>query len=165
MFEVVKLPTKTLRERSVEVDPKEITTPEFQAYLDELIETMFAEDGVGIASPQIGRNIRAIVVNYGKHGPDCYINPVMTKASETKVSSEEGCLSVYNEDGTTKIWGEVERHRKITVKALNRLGREVTLELRDFPAIVMQHEIDHLDGILFVDKAKDTHTHDHGHSH
>ena len=89
----------------------------------------------------------------------------MTKASETKVSSEEGCLSVYNEDGTTKIWGEVERHRKITVKALNRLGREVTLELRDFPAIVMQHEIDHLDGILFVDKAKDTHTHDHGHSH
>ncbi|MFO0764464.1 MAG: peptide deformylase [Patescibacteria group bacterium] len=165
MFEVVKLPTKTLRERSVEVDPKEITTPEFQAYLDELIETMFAEDGVGIASPQISRNIRAIVVNYGKHGPECYMNPEILKASDAMIGSEEGCLSVYSEDGKTKIWGHVERHRKISVKALNRLGREVTMELRDFPAIVMQHEIDHLNGTLFIDKATDTHTHEHGHSH
>lgn len=154
MFEVVKLPTTTLRERSVEVDPAIITTPEFQAYLDELIATMFAEDGVGIASPQVGKNIRAIVVNSGKHGPECYMNPEILKTSEAMIESQEGCLSVYEPDGQKKVWGTIQRHKKIMVKALNRLGRTVEMELRDFPAIVMQHEIDHLNGVLFIDHLK-----------
>ncbi len=147
LFEIVKHPTPSLRERSTEVDPAEITTPEFQAYLDRLAATMLVKDGVGIASPQVGRNIRVIVVLMDDM-PTCFINPEITKTSVAMQESEEGCLSVPN------VYGLVERHYRITVKALNRHGRRVELDLRHFPAIVFQHEIDHLDGILFIDKMK-----------
>lgn len=146
VFSIVTLPTPSLRERSVELAVEEITTPEFQAYLDKLVRTMFVADGVGIASPQVGRNIRAIVVNTGAH-PECYMNPVITKKSETMIESEEGCLSVPDQ------FGLVTRHKKITVEAINRHGKRVTLELKGFPSIVFQHEIDHLNGIVFIDKA------------
>lgn len=145
-FPIVTIPTPSLRERSVELSVEEITTPEFQAYLDKLVRTMFVEDGVGIASPQVGRNIRAIVVNTGAR-PECYMNPVLTKTSEAMVESEEGCLSV------PKQYGIVPRHKKVTVEAINRHGKRVVMDLKGFPAIVFQHEIDHLDGILFIDKA------------
>ena len=146
VFPIVTIPTPSLRERSVEIAVEDIKTPEFQAYLDKLVRTMFVADGVGIASPQIGRNIRAIVVNTGAH-PECYMNPVITKSSETMVESEEGCLSV------PKQYGLVSRHKKITVEAITRHGKRVVLDLKGFPAIVFQHEINHLDGILFIDKA------------
>ncbi len=146
VFPIVTLPTPSLRERSVELRVEDITTPEFQAFLDKLVRTMFVADGVGIASPQVGRNIRAIVVNTGAR-PECYLNPVITKTSETMVESEEGCLSV------PKQYGIVSRHKKVTIEAINRHGKRVILDLKGFPAIVFQHEIDHLDGILFIDKA------------
>ena len=146
VFSIVTLPTPSLRERSVELTVEEITTPEFQAYLDKLVRTMFVADGVGIASPQVGQNIRAIVVNTGAR-PECYMNPVITKKSETMIESEEGCLSVPDQ------FGLVTRHKKITVETINRHGKRVTLELKGFPSIVFQHEIDHLDGIVFIDKA------------
>lgn len=146
VFSIVTIPTPSLRERSVEIAIEEITTPEFQAYLDTLTRTMFVADGVGIASPQVGRNIRAIVVNTGAR-PECYMNPVITKQSETMMESEEGCLSV------PKQYGVVSRHKKVTVEAVNRHGKRVVLELKGFPAIVFQHEIDHLNGVLFIDKA------------
>lgn len=145
-FPIVTVPTPSLRERSVEIAVEEITTPDFQAYLDKLVRTMFVEDGVGIASPQVGRNIRAIVVKTGTR-PECYMNPVITKKSEATVEGEEGCLSVPGK------FGIVTRHKKVTVEAVNRHGKRVVLELKGFPAIVFQHEIDHLDGILFIDKA------------
>jgi peptide deformylase len=145
-FPIVTEPTPSLRKRSQEVAVEEITTPEFQAYLDQLVHTMFVSDGVGIASSQVGKNIRAIVVNASGKA-ECYMNPVITKRSEVMVESEEGCLSV---PGT---FGIVMRHKKITVEAINRHGRRVTMELKQFPAIVFQHEIDHIDGILFIDKA------------
>ncbi|MBP7005746.1 peptide deformylase [Patescibacteria group bacterium] len=144
-FAIVTRETPSLRERSQEVDPKEITTPAFQAYLDRLSVTMLVKDGVGIASPQAGRNIRVIVVLIDDM-PTCFINPVITKASEAKVQDEEGCLSVPG------IYGLVERHKRIKIEALNRHGRRITVDARHFLAIVLQHEIDHLDGILFIDK-------------
>lgn len=147
LFEIVTNPTPSLRERSAEVDPKEITTPEFQAYLDALTETMLVKDGVGIASPQVGRNIRAIVVNIDNK-IECYINPEITKVSAAMIEGEEGCLSVPG------IYGLVDRHKRITVRALTRHGRRVELDLRNFPAVVFQHEIDHLNGVLFIDKMK-----------
>lgn len=145
-FPVVTLPTKTLRDRSRELEVSEITTPEFQAFLDKLVETMFVEDGVGIAAPQVGNNIRAIVVNT-EAGPECYMNPELVKKSEAMVDSEEGCLSVPGK------FGLVKRHKKVTVRALNRHGRKVEFEAKQFPAIIFQHEVDHLDGVLFIDKA------------
>ena len=152
---LVTLPTKTLRDRSVEVDPKSIGTPEFQAFLDDLIETMFVEDGVGIASPQVGKNIRVFIVNQ-KDGPKAYINPEVSLLSEATVESDEGCLSVPG------VWGVVPRAKKVHVKALDRHGRMVEFTTRGFPAIVFQHESDHLDGVLFIDKATSTTTKDTG---
>lgn len=146
-FSIVTLPTKSLRERSRELRVEEITTPEFQAFLDQLIVTMHVADGVGIASPQVGKNIRAIVVNT-KQGAECFINPEIVKKSEATEDGEEGCLSVPGK------YGIVTRHKKVTVRALNRHGRKVEFEAKQFPAIIFQHEIDHLDGILFIDKAK-----------
>ncbi len=129
-----------------EVPVAEITTPDFQTYLDDLIYTMIESDGVGIASPQIGRNIRAVVVQM-PHGPECFMNPVITKRSEAQVESEEGCLSVPGQ------FGIVMRSKRVTVEALNRHGRRVSLDLKQFPAIVFQHEIDHVNGVLYIDKA------------
>lgn len=147
LFSIVTHPAPSLRVRSQEIDPAEVTTPAFQAYLDQLTETMYVKDGVGIASPQVGRNIRAVVCVLDEE-PVCFINPVITKRSSTMIESEEGCLSVPG------VYGMVERHKRITVEALTRHGRKVELDLRNFQAIVLQHEIDHLDGILFIDKMK-----------
>ncbi|MBM3204785.1 peptide deformylase [Candidatus Uhrbacteria bacterium] len=145
MLTILTDPNPSLRERSRALSVEEITTPEFQKFLDALIVTMM-KDGVGIAAPQVGKNVRAIVVLMPK-GPECFINPEITKKSEGMVDSEEGCLSVPGK------FGIVSRHKKVTIKAVNRHGRRIEFEAKNFPAIIFQHEIDHLDGILFIDKA------------
>jgi peptide deformylase len=148
MQRLTLVPTEApgLHTPSAEVSVEEIATPEFQAYLDALIQTMIESDGVGIASPQIGRNIRAVVVQMPQ-GPECFMNPVITKRSDAMVESEEGCLSVPGD------YGIVMRHKRVSVDAVNRHGRRVSLDLKNFPAIVFQHEIDHVNGILYIDKA------------
>ncbi|MFZ2804219.1 MAG: peptide deformylase [Patescibacteria group bacterium] len=143
---LVTLPSATLRSRSVEVDPKDIGTPEFQTFLDNLIETMFVEDGVGIASPQVGRNQRIFIVNE-KKGPKAYINPEIKVLGELSEDSEEGCLSVPG------VWGMVKRAKKVHVTALDRHARRVEFDVKGFLATVFQHEFDHVEGILFIDKA------------
>jgi peptide deformylase len=143
---IVTLPTPTLHERSLEVAREKIGTPEFQQFLDRLTQAMFDHDGVGIAAPQVGHNIRVFIVNE-KGGPKAYINPELSEISEKLVDSEEGCLSVPG------VWGVVPRAKRVTLKALDRHGRKVELNAKNFQAIVFQHEFDHLEGILFVDKA------------
>ena len=146
-FSILTHPTPSLRERSVEVDVQEITTPTFQAYLDQLIHTMTIKDGVGIASPQVGVNKRVIIVLH--NGTiDAYINPEITKHSPVMVEDEEGCLSVPG------IYGMVDRHKRVSVQAINRHGRRIDLDVRNLSAAVFQHEVDHLDGVLFIDKMK-----------
>lgn len=140
-------PTPSLRERSRELSLQEITTPEFQQFLDTLIETMFVEDGIGIAAPQVGQNIRAIIVNLKKEGATAFLNPEITKTSETTLVGEEGCLSVPGK------YGMVRRHKRISLQALNRHGRKVEMDVSGLFATVFQHEIDHLNGILYIDKA------------
>lgn len=149
MLPILTLPAPSLRERSRALSSDEIGTQEFQLFLDDLIRTMIAADGVGIASPQVGRNVRAIVVRMPQ-GPTCFLNPEIKKKSTTMIDSEEACLSVPG------LYGLVRRHKRISGEALDRHGRRVELSCRDFPAIVLQHEIDHLDGILFIDKALKT---------
>ncbi|MBU1349210.1 peptide deformylase [Patescibacteria group bacterium] len=143
---IISLPTASLRERSVEVDPSLIGTPDFQAFLDVMIESMWAADGVGLAAPQVGRNERVIIVNL-KSGVYPLVNPVIEKMFEATIEGEEGCLSV------PRVWGTVERAKRVTVTALNRHGRRETFDVKDSDAVVFQHEVDHLDGILFIDKA------------
>lgn len=113
--------------------------------LENMADTMYAAPGVGLAAPQIGISKRVVVIDVGD-GLIELINPVITSA-EGEVSDSEGCLSA------PKLVGVVPRAEKVVVKALNRRGEECVLEGEGMLARAFQHEIDHLDGILFVDKA------------
>ena len=143
---IVTLPNPELRKRSQDVDPKLISTPEFQAWLEDLIETMWKADGVGIAAPQVGRPIRVFVAVDGKT-PHVVINPVPTRKSWRMEEGEEGCLSVPGK------YGLVKRYRAFRVKGLDRNGAHVVHDAQGFFARVLQHELDHLDGVLFIDRA------------
>jgi len=145
-FPIVTLPTSSLRERSLEVKADIIGTPDFQNFIDDLIASMQVADGVGIAAPQVGKNIRVFIVNHPE-SPKAYINPEITKFSDSTIMNEEGCLSVPN------VWGMVSRSKKISVKALDRHNRRIELDAKGYIATVFQHETDHLNGILFIDRA------------
>lgn len=144
-FPVLTYKDASVRQRSIEVPREEITTKEFQDFLDKLTKTMKVEDGIGIAAPQIGINKRVFIAHI-KHQNMTFINPVIIKSSEATVETEEGCLSVPN------VWGIVTRPKKVTIKAIDRHGRDMELDLKNLEAVVVQHELDHLDGVLFVDK-------------
>ena len=144
-YEVLTYKSASVRERSLEVPADEITTKEFQDYLDKLIKTMHVEDGIGIASPQAGINKRVFIAHI-KHQDMAFINPEITKTSEATVITEEGCLSVPH------VFGNVIRSKKVTITALDRHGRKMEFELKNTEAVIVQHENDHLDGVLFVDK-------------
>ena len=147
MLPIITHPAPSLRERSIEVKREDIGTAEMQHYIDELIDAMFVHDGIGIASPQVGKNIRIFIVNERK-GATAYINPEVEILNDEMQESEEGCLSVPGK------WGIVDRAKKVRVRALDRHGRQIDLEAKGLYATVYQHELDHLNGILFIDKAK-----------
>ena len=135
-----------LRTRSTEIDPEEIKTPAFQAWIDDLIETMHKADGVGIAAPQTGKPVRAFIAMEGKK-PHVVINPVVTKKSWRMAEDEEGCLRVPGKAGFVK------RYVGFSIKGLDRHGNKIALNAKDFFARVLQHELDHLDGVLYIDRA------------
>jgi len=113
--------------------------------LQDMEETMYAADGVGLAAPQVGVSERLIVVAVGD-GPIHLVNPVLI-AAEGSVVDVEGCLSIPG------VVGYVERAQKVVVDGLDMKGRPRRVEAEDWLARALQHEIDHLDGILFIDKA------------
>jgi peptide deformylase len=143
---VLSSPNAELRVVSKSFSPEEITAPETQTLVQDLVETMIVENGIGIAAPQIGVHKRLIIVDIGNNQPQAFFNPIITSKSFTKTESEEGCLSVPG------VFGIVKRHRAVTVKAQNISGVTQTFRVDGLSAIVFQHEIDHLDGILFIDK-------------
>lgn len=128
--------------------PVEEITPRILTLLDDLAETMYFEDrGIGIAAPQVGVLRRVFVVDVGdEHGKLEFINPEITYQEGTQVYCE-GCLSVPGKNAN------VERPAKIRVKALDRNGKEFELEAEGLLAVCICHETDHLNGILFTDKA------------
>ena len=135
-----------LRQPSADVSEVELASVETQKLIDEMIATMRAQkNGVGIAAAQIGVNKRIIIVDHNGKGEHVYINARLSDASKQMVESEEGCFSV---PGT---WGLVQRHKKIHLKALDRTGKKINRKATGFEAVVLQHEIDHTDGILFID--------------
>lgn len=144
---IITIPEPSLRQRSKEIDPKELKDPAFQAWLDDLVDTMYVADGVGIAAPQVGRNIR-IFVAVDNNTPHILVNPVIKRTSFRRVDGEEGCLSVPGK------YGIVSRHRGIRMDALDRHGKKISFKVKGFFARVLQHENDHLDGVLFIDRAK-----------
>ncbi len=114
--------------------------------LDDMAETMYEANGVGLAAPQVGVPIRMVVIDVGS-GLVELLNPVITEREGTDVDSE-GCLSVPN------IFGDVERAAKVTVEYMNRNGKKRQLSAEKLLARCIQHELDHLDGTLFIDIAK-----------
>ncbi|HEX9090376.1 MAG TPA: peptide deformylase [Anaerolineales bacterium] len=151
ILEIVTLPQTVLRRKAHKVTGFGST---FQALVDDMVETMRQAPGVGLAAPQVGESIRLIVVEYGDEEneetpPKLYIiaNPLITRTSEETELGVEGCLSIPG------FQGEVERYIAVTVKGLNRHGHPMTVKARGWLARIFQHEIDHLDGILFTDRA------------
>ena len=143
-------PNPILRKVSEKIDPAEIDHPDFQELLADMKETMIKKDGAGLAAPQVGRNIRAVVIH---HDGKVYfmVNPKITKRSWAKEIEEEGCLSVLDKKGEI-IYGRVERHKKVNCAYLDEKGREKKISADKIMSRVIQHELDHLDGILFIDK-------------
>jgi peptide deformylase len=143
---LVYYPDPVLARRAEEI--AEIT-PELRALADDMALTMYANEGIGLAAPQVGEGVRLVVVDVS--GPQLredlrvLVNPVITARSEETVESEEGCLSVRN------YRANVERAAQVTVRATTLDGQDLTIEADELLAICLQHEIDHLDGTLFID--------------
>lgn len=146
---LVTNPDPRLRKIAQEVALDEIAS--LAELSQNMIETMFTDDGVGLAAPQIGESIRLITVN-SQDGVKIMFNPKITKFSLLKEWGEEGCLSVPN------VFGDVKRYKKITCTFIDSDGKKRILQASGLMARVIQHEVDHLDGILFIDKAKNLHT-------
>ena len=127
--------------------PVEKIDKRLRNFLDDMAETMYASEGVGIAAPQVGKSIRAVVIDVDKKNRYDLINPVITFREGT-VIDEEGCLSCPN------LFGDVERAAKVRVEYTSRFGKKKILEAEGLLARCIQHELDHLDGQLFIDIAQ-----------
>lgn len=143
-LKIFKLGEPVLRQKSKVI--KEIT-PEVRALAADMLRTLYAVPGIGLAANQVGVSLRLCVIDVvpdGKRQPLVLINPVVV-AGEGKVDAEEGCLSLPG------IWATVQRFKKVRVDAVNEMGLPVTVTGEGLLARALQHEIDHLDGKVFID--------------
>lgn len=139
-----------LRQKAVEVS--EINA-EIKDFARDLTHTMYLRDGVGLAAPQVGKSIRMFVIDPGRRDDDVSKNPIVMinpviEESEGESYSDEGCISVPD------VFAEVKRHQKIKISYTDLDGKRHTEEVSDFVATVIQHEYDHLEGVLFIDRIK-----------
>lgn len=144
ILEIVKEPDPVLRRKA---EPVTQVTKRIRRLIKDMLETMYSADGVGLAAPQVGVSERVVVVDIGE-GPVALINPEISEASGKEIDVE-GCLSI---PGTS---GYVERAEEVVVNGLNENGRSTRIKAEGLFARALQHEIDHLDGVLFVDHALD----------
>jgi peptide deformylase len=158
ILKVAKLGNPVLRKVSAPVSPDEIKRSEFQKFVDDMIETMHEYDGVGLAAPQVheSKQVAVIEAQDNRRYPKApvipllvLINPVLLDQSNEKNLGWEGCLSVEG------FRGQVPRATRIKIKALDRKGKEFLVEANGFLAVVIQHEMDHLMGKVFLDRMAD----------
>ena len=142
LLNVREIGDPVLRSKAKEIDEVNKKT---LTLIDNMFDTMYEEDGVGLAAPQVGILKRIAVVDIREGNKIILINPEIIE-EEGKAIMEEGCLSIPGETG------DVIRAEKIKVRTLDKEGKEIEFEAEGFEARAIQHEIDHLDGILFVDK-------------
>lgn len=145
IYQILEIGSEVLRESALEV-PK--ITPNIEKLLDNMLETMYEANGVGLAAPQIGVSKRVVVIDVGE-GPIELINPVIVD-KQGEEEDAEGCLSIPG------VTGDVVRAARVKVRGLNRKGEEIEYVAEGLLARAFQHEVDHLDGVLFVDLAKKT---------
>jgi len=152
---IVTLPDPVLKRKARPVSKFD---KDLHTLLDDMVETMRVAPGVGLAAPQIGLSERIIVIEYYEKEEDeeiedaprkvwAIMNPEIVKASEETMLGAEGCLSIPG------LVGEVERHAEVQVKGLNRHGKPMKVKAKGWLARIFQHEIDHLNGILFTERA------------
>ena len=145
VLKIVQEGNLVLRKKAEPVkDPK---SPEVKKLIADMIVAMKMASGIGLAAPQVGRSLRLFTANV-EDKIYAFINPEIKDISTDKIPFEEGCLSV------NKIWGPVVRPKKLTIKALNENGEPIKIRAKGLLARVIQHEMDHLNGILFIDKAE-----------
>jgi peptide deformylase len=144
--EILHAPDKRLKEKSLPVDG---VTDAHRALMDDMLETMYDAPGIGLAAIQIGEALRIVVMDLSKEEgvkePRFFINPEITWRSEETAPYEEGCLSV------PEIYDEVERPARVKLKYLNYQGEPVEEDAEGLFAVCIQHEMDHLEGVLFID--------------
>jgi peptide deformylase len=160
--EIATVGHPVLRERAREVTAGELRSPEVQALIDDMIETMRAADGAGLAANQVHETLRIAVVEVRPGNPrypykppiplTVIVNPVIEPVDEETVVINEGCLSVPD------LRGDVERRVSVRVRSLDRDGNEHDELRRGLTAATFQHEVDHLDGVLFLDRVRDPST-------
>ena len=145
MLRITKLGEEILRQVAVDVQLEEIND-EFRALTEEMFETMIAANGVGLAAPQVGIGKRFFVIIADDDVRRVFVNPQIISTSDDLVDYEEGCLSL------PKIYENIKRPSQVTVQALNENGKPFTIEADGLLARIIQHENDHLNGIVFIDK-------------
>jgi peptide deformylase len=157
ILKIARMGHPVLRTQAVALDRPALRSSAVQKLIDDMIETMTEYRGVGLAAPQVHEELRIFVALIGADAdendeddrpPLIAVNPEILPAGPEMADGWEGCLSVPD------IRGRVPRARAITLRALNRKGERIELPLQDFPARVVQHETDHLDGILFFDRMR-----------
>lgn len=152
ILKVARMGNPVLRAKARAVEPAEIRQAAFQKFIDDMIQTMHEYRGIGLAAPQVHESVRLIVVGIQAEDDDDsdikllpLINPEVTPIGTEIVEGWEGCLSIPD------VRGRVPRAVAVQVRALDRRAKRIESTLEGFPARVVQHEADHLDGVLFVD--------------
>jgi peptide deformylase len=155
ILKVARMGHPVLRTRTRGLDRADIKRPAVQSLIDDMIETMSEYHGVGLAAPQVHESVRLFVAtidpaddDQGEQEPVVIINPEITLVGSELIEDWEGCLSVPD------IRGRVPRAREIMLRAFDRHGERIELRVHSYPARVIQHETDHLDGILFFDRMR-----------
>lgn len=145
ILKILQVPNKILEQKTTPV--KEVT-PEILKLVRDMIDTCKKANGIGLAAPQVGKSLRVCIIDLEHMGlpPFALINPKIVRTSWKQVKMEEGCLSIPG------VFGEVKRPSSVTVKATNIEGNETKFKADGILARVIQHEIDHLDGVLFTSK-------------
>lgn len=155
ILKVARMGHPVLRQRARPLEPHEITAPATQQLIDDLIETMREYQGIGLAAPQVHQSVRVFVAGYEDETVDreraplriiALVNPEVEPIGRETIEDWEGCLSI------PEIRGRVPRARQVRVRAFDREGRQIELKAQDYFARVLQHEADHLDGVLFIDR-------------
>ncbi len=167
---ITYLPTPSLREPSKTLSKAEILSPKIQELMVAMIPAMYDNDGIGLAAPQVGVNVRLCIIGKNAVHQDerpeknkarktekdlVLINPAYQKLNKKYTKDSEGCLSVPG------YFGDVKRHQEIYVTALSETGEPIEFTAKNFFARVIQHEVDHLNGHLFIDRAPDIFHGDH----
>lgn len=160
ILKIATLGEPVLRERSRAITQEELLSSSTQHFIDDLIETMHDADGAGLAAPQVMNAVRVCAIEVRANNPrypykppiplTVLVNPVLTPLSEETFANEEGCLSVVDLRGT------VHRFVHVRVQAWDRHGTALDFEAKGLSAGTFQHECDHLDGVVFVDRADPT---------